>query len=101
METMRSKDGKGTNVWYESPRPKTYVPGNGKLFEVDPDHHIVREVGTNLYYDAYTLTGYQLDADGRRIGLTSYAAFGEVTHQAREGARHWCEEAQEAWEKAS
>ena len=60
----------------------------------------VREWGTNLYYDPFADKGYQLGSDGRRIAITSFAAFGSDIHQAREAARAWCERARRAWHEA-
>ena len=54
----------------------------------------VMEWGTNLHYDG---KGYQL-ANGRRVALTSYEAFGADMRHAREYADRWCAKAQKALE---
>lgn len=68
---------------------------DGTLFV--SDGFVVREAGTNLHYDPITGKGYQF-ANGRRVALTSYEAFGADMRQAREYANRWCAKAQRAWE---
>lgn len=57
----------------------------------------VHECGTLLYYDPVSDKGYQLVDDGRRVAITSYAAFGDDMHSAREAAQHWMGKARRAW----
>ena len=71
---------------------------DGTLFV--SDGFVVREVGTNLHYDPITWKGYQL-ANGRRVAITSYEAFGADMRQAREYASRWCAKARRAWEALS
>lgn len=69
---------------------------DGTTFVADGDGGVM-EWGTNLHYDG---RGYQ-PVDGRRVALTSYAAFGDDVHIAREIASRWCAKAQKALEVLS
>ncbi len=60
----------------------------------------VQECGTALRYDPVSGKGYQM-SDGRRVALTSYAAFGEDMFRARMAADRWCEKARAAWNAAN
>lgn len=71
------------------------VTVDGTDFCVYEDH--VSEYGTNLRYDPATGEGYQV-ANGRRVALTSYEAFGSDLNRASELAKRWCEKAQNAWD---
>ena len=57
----------------------------------------VHEYGTLLYYDPINDKGYQLDGDGKRVAITSYAAFGDDMYAARQAAQHWMGKARKAW----
>lgn len=74
---------------------------DGTDFAVNIEDGYAREWGVNLFYDPATDRGYQLDNDGRRIGLTSYAAFGDDIYQAREAAAYWLDKARRAWQQVS
>ena len=58
---------------------------------------LVAEVGTTLRYDPSTGCGFQL-VDGRRVGLGSYAAFGDDFRESFVVAGNWIRKAKWAWE---
>jgi hypothetical protein len=72
-----------------------YITIENTVFVVSDND--VHECGTLLHYDPVKGKGYQLVDDNRRVGLCSYATFGEDMYSAREAAAHWMGKARVAW----
>jgi hypothetical protein len=64
-------------------------------FEISDGIYIDKGTWPALYFDVTTGKGYQLNR-GRKINLTSFAAFGENQDVARTLAARWRQQMEEA-----